>query len=388
VTFYDLTNTFFEGATGSSKAKRGRSKEKRSDCPLVTLALVLDAYGYVIRSDVFAGNVSEPSALETMLGKLQATDVGQVVMDRGVATASNIQWLNEHNYSYLVVNREQKINFNFDKATPFQTKNKNTVHFYKELNQDNTEARLYCYSENRGLKESSIWAKKAKAFEDALVKIDEGLQKIRCQKELSIINIRIGRLFEKNSGIAQHYTINILDNSSIKKEGEPTLATKINWTKKPVSGSMMEQPGVYCLKSNNINMSAEEMWLTYSKLTDIESVFRSLKSELGLRPIFHQKEERIESHLFITVLAYQCVQVIRQYLKSSGVDESWASIRNCLASHGRLTFILPGEEGSCEWIRKTLKPESWQSVIYRALRVTMRPGGIVKRSQPIKQSKS
>jgi hypothetical protein len=141
---------------------------------------------------------------------------------------------------------------------------------------------------------------------------------------------------------------------------------------------MMEQPGIYSLRSNDLNMTPTEMWLTYSQLTNIEAVFRSLKSELGLRPIYHFKDERIESHLFITVLAYQCVQVIRNILKSKGIDDSWWSIRNSLASHGRLTIVLAGDKGICWSIRKSAKPESWQKAIYNALRISSRPGDVIK----------
>jgi hypothetical protein len=382
--FYDLTNTYFESNNSAEKAKRGHSKEKRTDCPLITLAVVLDFYGYVIRSEIFPGNASEPKTMEVMLNKLQAIPAGKVIMDRGIATADNIQWLNEHGYSYLVVNREQKRAFNFDQAIPIKTKSGNIVQIYKEFTDDMKEARLFCYSENRSLKESAIWQKKSTEFEEQLKKIDEGLTKKRCQKEKIAIERRIGRLFEKYSGISQHYSVSVEDNSLIKSENEQLIATKIQWSKKPVPGSMMEKPGVYCLRSNDLKMSPQDMWYLYSKLTDIESVFRSLKNELGLRPIYHHKESSIESHLFITVLAYQCVQYIRSTLKASGINQSWWSLRNCLASHGRMTFVLPKEEGSCELIRKTLKPEIGHVAIYRALRITNRPGVIRCTTKPPK----
>ncbi|MDR3157658.1 MAG: IS1634 family transposase [Zoogloeaceae bacterium] len=378
VTFYDLTNTFFEGQPVAEKAKRGHSKEKRSDCPLVTLGCVLDERGFVMRSEIFPGNVSEPSTLETMLAKLKATKVGQVVMDKGIATAENIKWLNEHNYSYVVVSREQKRVFDFSKAKPIQTKSKAEVLIYKEITEDQSESRLYCYSENRSLKESAIWGKKASQFETELKKIDQGLSKPRCQKDKNVIERRIGRLFQRWAGISQHYKVNVEDNSSIKGDKEPLLATKVNWEKHVVSGTMMEQPGVYCIRSNNLSVSAEEMWRTYSQLTDIEAVFRSLKSELGIRPIYHTRPDRIESHVFIAVLAYQCVQIIRSTLKSSGINDSWQTIRNSLATHGRFTITFPNvERNKLEAIRKAMKPNSKQADIYRALRITNSPGGVI-----------
>jgi hypothetical protein len=376
VTFYDLTNTYFEGASKADKLKRGHSKEKRSDCPLVTLAVVLDANGFVIRSEVFSGNVSEPGTLEGMLGKLKATDAGKVVMDRGIATASNIKWLNEGGYSYLVVNKEQKRIFDDDKAILIKDNSISKVYGYKEISSDGTEARLYCHSMGRENKENAICEKKSKEFEEQLNKINNIITNNRYKRSKIDIERRVGRLLEKYTGISQHYAIKVFDNSESLTDNSPVLATKIVWEKNPVVGSMMEKPGVYCLKTNDLSMSANEMMDLYTKLTDIESVFRSLKSELGLRPVYHQKETRIESHLFITILAYQCVQVVRAILKSSGINDSWWSIRNCLSTHGRISYILPDSEGGFEVIRKALRPKASQAAIYRALRITSRPGGI------------
>jgi hypothetical protein len=115
----------------------------------------------------------------------------------------------------------------------------------------------------------------------------------------------------------------------------------------------------------------------YNHLIDIEAVFRSLKSELELKPIYHQKELRIESHLFITVLAYQCVQMIRLILKNSCFTDNWSTIRHILTSHGRLTIIIPNEDGGYNTIRKTCKPNVTQAAIYQALRITNLPGEII-----------
>ena len=118
ITLYDLTNTFFEGeAKANAQAKRGRSKEKRSDCPLVTLALVLDSSGFPRKSQIFPGNASEPQTLQEMLQALDGRKGSTVVLDAGIATEENIQWLVENGYHYLVVSRKRKRDFDEDKAT-------------------------------------------------------------------------------------------------------------------------------------------------------------------------------------------------------------------------------------------------------------------------------
>jgi transposase len=103
-----------------------------------------------------------------------------------------------------------------------------------------------------------------------------------------------------------------------------------------VAGTLATHPGVYCLRTNLLDWDEQRLWQTYSTLTDIESVFRSLKGELGLRPVFHQKEERADGPLFITVLAYQCVQVIRKTLKEHGISGSWATLRNTMSVRQRV----------------------------------------------------
>ena len=156
VTLYDLTNTYFEGeARGQPKARRGHSKEKRTDCPLLTLGLVLDASGFVRRSQVFAGNVREHHTLAEMLDA-RAPRGALVVMDRGIATEDRVQWLREHRYRYLVVSRERTRHFDAEAAVRIETASSHGVHLHKVLCDDTQEVRLYCFSEERAAKERAI----------------------------------------------------------------------------------------------------------------------------------------------------------------------------------------------------------------------------------------
>ena len=150
VTLYDLTNTFFEGeAPAQPKAQRGHSKEKRTDCPLLTLGLVLDGSGFVRRSEVFAGAVGEDTTLAPMLDALHAPADALVVMDAGVATGDNVAWLRDHGYRYLVVSRERTRRFDPDLAIALQTRSRQTVHVHRVDDDEGDETRLYCYSEAR-----------------------------------------------------------------------------------------------------------------------------------------------------------------------------------------------------------------------------------------------
>ena len=383
VTLYDLTNTYFEGDAGSQeKAKRGHSKEKRSDCPLLTLGLMLDASGFVRRSQVFAGNVSEPHTLAEMLSALQAPKGALVVMDRGIATQDNITWLAAQGYRYLVVSRERKRTFDLASAMTVTTATQQPVHLHKVLSEDGQETRLYCYSEAREKKEQAIAERLAKRFENALTTLSEGLSRPRTQKQIDKIWQRIGRLKEKSRGVAQHYDIDVISSE------DGTQARAINWRRQledcascrslSVNGSMLTHPGVYCLRSNQTDWDEETLWRTYITLTDLEAVFRSLKSELGLRPIYHHKTLRTEGHLFITVLAYQLVQVIRRRLRQHGQHESWTLLRRILNGQQRITATFRRDDQCALHVRKSTVAEPAQREIYQALGISGTPGGIQK----------
>jgi len=376
VTLYDLTNTYFEGqASGNDKAKHGRSKEKRSDCPLLTLGLVLDGSGFVRRSQTFAGNVSEGQTLQTMLSGLNAPPGALVVMDAGIATEANLVWLAEAGYRYLVVRRGGTRQFDLSQSVGIVNASGETLHLQKTRSDDGREVLLYCHSPGREAKETAMSAKFAQAFEAGLQKIADGLNQPRAEKRVDRLHERIGRLKAKSRGAAQHYTISLTADEAGKK------ATALTWANNPVSGTMATHPGVYCLRSNELNWDEERLWRTYAMLTDLEAVFRSLKSELGMRPVFHSKEERCEGHLFITVLAYQCVQVLRTQLRQAGIHESWSSLRKALRSQCRVTASLRRKDGRTIHVRKSTVAEPAAMKIYQALAINPAPGGTRKMIQ-------
>jgi transposase len=376
VTLYDLTNTYFEGkASQNPKAMRGFSKEKRFDCPLVTLGLVLDGSGFIRKSKVFAGNIAEAQTIQDILEKLDAPASALVVMDRGIATKATLEWLVNAGYRYVVANRERTRIFDFSKAQTIQTAKEQDIQIYREQNEEGTEACLYCYSPQREMKEQAIAKRFFEKFEAGLRQLAENLHKSRSRKSKDEIIKRLGRLTEKCHGIGRHYTVTVADNAAEKDADAPLLATSITFEKKPIKGSLVTHPGVYCIKTNDLSLGAEELWKTYTMLTDLESVFRSLKSELGLRPVYHRKEERAEGHLFITVLAYQCVQFLRNTLKGHGINDSWQTLRATLCSHHRVTATFRQRNGATLHIRKPSEAEAGHQRIYDALHITHAPGG-------------
>ena len=373
VTLYDLTNTYFEGAeAGNPKAARGHSKEKRSDCPLVTLGVVCDGSGFIRRSRVFAGNAVEWRTLEGMLTGLAAPARALVVMDRGIATAANLAWLKEHCYRYLVVSRERERRFDAERATTLVSAGEETIQVVRELSEDGQEVRLQCHSPGRALKETGIMTRFCIRFEAGLTKLAAGLTSTRGEKRADRLQERIGRLKASSRGAGQHYTV------TLETENEGKTVTALRWEKTPVPGTILTDPGIYCLRSNELSWDAERLWRTYMMLTDLEAVFRSLKGELGLRPIFHSKEDRTDGHLFISVLAYQFVQTLRHRLKLQGIHDSWAGLREVLSVQRRVTASFIQKDGRTLHVRKATRPEPDLVRLYQALGLPHHPGGVQK----------
>lgn len=371
ITLYDLTNTYFEGTTRANPdAQRGKSKERRSDAPLVTLALVLDASGFPKRSAILPGNASEPKTLETMLANL--VDGGQerrptVVLDAGIATEGNIAWLVGHGWPYVVVSRRRERRFDENASVTVQQREGACIRAQRRLNPETGEVLLYCHSTQRENKERGIRDLAAERFEAQLQKLAEGLSKKgNTVKRYEKVFERIGRLKEKYARAAQYYEI------EVEADPDAERATAIRFKRiLPVEDTL---PGVYCLRSNHIEWDETTLWHTYILLTNLEAVLRSLKSELGLRPVFHHKRERVAGHLFISVLAYHLVHTIRFRLKAAGIDLSWHSIRTCLSRQQRVTVEFTDVDGHTLHIRKATRAEPRQVQIYDALGISSRPG--------------
>lgn len=365
---YDLTNTYFEGqALDNAKAQFGRSKEKRSDCPLVTLGLVLDGDGFPQRSRVFSGNASEPATLQEMVMGLHNTSDGHnptVVLDAGLASQDNIDWLNEHGYHYIVVSRERHKEKpeETDGAVVIKAKEGATQVIAKRVDCPvSGEVRLYCHSILREKKDTAIRNRFAQRFEEALTQLDNGLNQKGTVKNYDKVIERIGRLKQKNSRVASDYSINVISDE------EKIKALRIEWRRNDKASKKENQAGVYCLRTNVTTWTEAELWETYVMLTELEASFRSMKSELGMRPVYHQKECRVTAHLFITLLAYHVVHTIRYQLKNKAIHFSWQSIRNIMSSQQRITVSMRAQAGQQIYLRTTSRAEAHQQQIYEAL---------------------
>ena len=381
IILYDLTNTFIEG-TGKYNPKArygGKSKEKRSDCPLVTLGLVLDVQGFPKKSRIYEGNVSEPKTLEAMIDGLSIEDRGEgslfkptIILDAGIATEDNIEWLKGEEYRYIVVSRKKKtaIPPDVSMVAVKQDDRDQTVLVEAGLskNKDADELELYCHSVEKEKKEEGIKNKFQKRFEFELVKARNALDLKNGTKRYDKVLERIGRLKERYRSVARGYKI------AVEKDRETDKAKDIKWSRKETE----KTSGVYCLRTNREDLDVQQIWDIYTMLTDIEDAFRCMKSELGLRPIHHQKEARCDGHIFITVIAYHLMHTIRHKLRQRSVRFCWTTIRRQLSTQVRTTTTMKREDNKVIRIRKSSKAEPVHEVIYDALNLSHRPGRIEK----------
>ena len=255
-------------------------------------------------------------------------------------------------------------------ASEFQTAGDVTIKIHRVLDADNAEAHLYCHSPAREQKDRAIDDAKGNRFEAALQKLADGLAKPSGAKAISKVMEQIGRAKQRYARAAQHYQIDVVPDES----GENAAA--ITWKKQVKQGSAAMYPGVYCLRTTLIDLDNATLWRTYTMLTNLESVFRSLKTDLGLRPVYHQVERRVEGHLFISVLAYHFVHALRLQLKAKGIDDAWDTLRETLAGQQRITTTLQRRDGRTVHVRKATRPEPHQQKILEILGLPPNPGGI------------
>jgi len=347
------------------------------------LAIVLDGSGFPKRSQVFEGNVNEPSTLEKMIKGLEKKNLSPdlfdplkatIVMDAGIATEENIQWLKKNRYPYIVVSRKHHREFNEDEAVVVKQDKNCTVKVQRIVDSENDEVLLYCHSMQREKKEQAINDRFTMRFEAAINLLDSGLHKKRCLKKYDKVLEKIGRLKQQYPKGAKHYKIEVI------KDEKTGNAVKILCSRQSLAHTKDGLPGVYCLRTSHTELDESALWHTYTMLTDLEAVFRSLKSELGMRPVFHQTTNRVTGHLFISTLAYHLVHSIRYRLKKTGINSNWSDLKKQLTGQNRVTISMHCRNADVVHVRKSTQPESRQRKIYSALGLCPLPGRTIKKT--------
>ena len=366
IILYDLTNAYLTGRAHESRlAKHGHSKEKRSDCPLLTLALVVDEDGFPKASRVLSGSVSEPQTLAEFLRLLQVEQppLGPrtVVIDAGIATQENLKLITREGYSYICVSRSRPQEIPTEGLAVIKQDKSSTVQA-KRLSQEG-EVILYCQSSARQRKEEAMKASFVKHFEAGLAAISASLAKKQGRKGYARIMERLGRLKERYPSIARFYSIDV--------EHQDGVVKKISWALDDKAQARFS--GSYYIRSDRADLSDEKLWSLYVMLTRVEEAFRCLKSDLGLRPMYHRKDRRLEGHIFISVLAYHLLVAIQRELKKKGIAHRWDTIRDGMASQVRITASLTTDKGERLHLRQTTDPEPFHTQIHRAVGIPVKP---------------
>jgi transposase len=374
IILYDLTNTFLEGnALKSGLARRGHSKEKRSDCPLLTLALVVDEDGFPKRSRILRGNISEP---ETLKGFLEAYQKQQnkkgplfkerpvVIVDAGIGTGDNLKLIGSMGFDYLSVSRSRPEERPAEEELEVIRQEANNTVRVKKI--DLAEGVLvYCESSARAVKENSMKSRFQAYYEAGLKDITASLTKKRGIKKYGRVMERLGRLHEKYPTIARFYQLDVQHNDDI--------VNGISWKIDQEEELQSRFSGSYYLRSSRSDLEAKELWSLYIMLNRVEDSFRCLKNDLGLRPVYHQKDKRMEGHLFISVLAYHLLASLQKVLTEQGIHYRWDTIRTRMSNQTRVTTSITNQKGERIHIRATTDPEPFHFEIYRALGLPLRP---------------
>jgi transposase len=376
---YDLTSTYFEGlAERNPQAQRGYSRDQRPDCQQVVVGLVLNGDGFPKAHEIFAGNRHDSTTLDEMLSALERRTGKRsgctVVVDRGMADAANLQRIKTRGHHYLVAARQPERDrwlAEFEEAAGFEQvlrlpspRNPAQVKSQVLVKRAELGDQVYalCLSEDRQDKDRAIREKQESRLLKDLARLVTRVGKGQL-KQRDLINQAIGRLRERYPRVARYYRIDYEQ-------------ARLVWQEDSVRKARAEQlDGAYLLKTDRQDLNAEEIWRIYNLLTRVEAAFRTLKSPLVERPIFHQLEHRTQTHIFLCVLAYHLLVCIEKRFLDRGIHTSWWTLRQQLTTHQLVTVVLLASNGAVLKIRQATNPEPIHREIYSTLGIS---SGVIK----------
>lgn len=400
IILYDLTNTYFEGRKqGSKLAKFGRSKEKRSDAKLVVLGLVINPEGFIKYSSILEGNMADSKTLEGMIGKLRIktsswAKKALIVIDAGIATDGNLKMILDNGYDYLCVSRSSLKTYNIQggAATVSVTDNRKQKIDLCRVNSDcNTDYYLKVESHSKELKERSMNEQFRSRFEAGLQQIADSLTKKGGVKQEDKVHQRIGRLKQKYPSIGRYFDIEtqVCDQPESKRKvkgddkEKKRIVTSVKWAIKE-GVDINARSGVYFLRTSIQAKSEENVWQFYNIIREIEATFRVLKTDLDLRPIYHQKDENTMAHLHLGLLAYSMVNTVRHQLKQEGIHSGWREIVRTMNTQKAVTTLAQNNHDEVIMIRRCSEPNQQVRKLYDALKYKYAP--FVKRKSVVHKS--
>jgi transposase len=363
---YDVTSTYFEGlAEGNDLAQLGYSRDHRGDCKQVCIALVVTREGIPLGYEVFAGNRNDVTTVEEVVETMETRYglAGRIwVMDRGMASAENISWLQRTGRCYLIGTQKSELK-NWSREL-VEARDWQTVREGVEARlcpgPDGKELFLLCRSAARQIKERAIHERFSKRIEDGLASLARRIERSRKKLDGAPIERQLGRLLGRNSRAAGRYRIRL------EKDSARVSGLRLVWSVKSEWDEWAQySEGTYVLRTNITDWTPETLWHTYIQLTDAEAAFRIQKGDLSLRPIWHQKPERVRAHILVCFLAYVLWKTLEQWQQRAGLGNS---PRVILEEFGRIQstdVVLPlaDNPGREIRIRCVVRPDSSQAVL-------------------------
>lgn len=370
---YDVTSTFFEGqCLGNPLAKRGYSRDQRSDCKQVCIALVVTRCGMPLGYEVFAGNTADVTTVKgivEMMERRHGKSDRIWVMDRGMTSEDNLEFLRQENRRYIIgTNKALLKKFEQELLKQDWTTIRNGIEVKlckmpKEEDSDSTdevtETFILCRSQDRKEKDKAI-------VQRAADKIAERLEtmKARCEKQNRdplIVSREIGRLLGQNTRASHLFEVEVLTNKDKK-------FALIEWKKiKPATDWHDLSDGCYLLRTNVTDWSDEDLWKAYIQLTEAEDAFRIQKSDLSIRPVWHQKEDRVRAHIFVCFLSFVLWKTLGQQCKRAGLGDEPRRVISELSEIRMVDVVLPTDSGHEIRNRCVARPTEHQRILIEKL---------------------
>ena len=364
---YDVTSTYFEGqANGNPKAQRGYSRDHRGDCRQVCIGLVVTKGGMPRGYEVFAGNRSDVTTVEEIVETMEAR-YGKAdriwVLDRGMISDENIEFLIEGGRRYIVGTPKGMLR-KFERELLSQ--DWQTVHEGLEVklcpSPDGQETFILCRSEDRRQKEKAMHERFAKRIEEGLRKIEQSCQNRKYK--LVTIAKRLGKLLGRNSRAAGLFETDVVPAADGR--------AKLIWRKVDAWRDWAElSEGCYLLRTNVTDWSGEDLWRAYIQLTDAEEAFRVHKTDLRIRPIRHQKQERVDAHILVCFLAYVLWKTLGQMCRRAGLGDEPRRVLDDLSRIKLVDVVLPTRDGPEIRRRCTTRPDDHQAILLQRLGLTL-----------------
>ncbi len=364
---YDVTSTYFEGkAAANPLAKRGYSRDHRSDCKQVCIGLVVSKCGMPLGYEVFAGNRVDVTTLQEIVQTMERR-YGQAdriwVGDRGMVSADNIAFLKQSGRRYIVGTPKAMLKqFQRELLAEDWRAVRDGLEVKLCPSPDGAETFVLCRSRDRREKEKAMHGRFEQRIEDGLRRIEASCQKQRL--EPVAVARRLGRLFGQNSRAAG------LFHTEIRAEADGRAA--LHWKKIDDWRDWAAlSEGCYLLRSNVADWSDEDLWRAYIQLTEAEAAFRIQKSDLALRPIWHQKEERVLAHILVCFVAYVLWKTLGQRCQQAGLGREPRRVFEELGKIQLVDVVLPTRQGAEIRRRCVTQPSDHQAILLTRLKLNL-----------------